>query len=296
MPAAQPAIPHFIVSLQVKIEKPIMRIPMLAIHLNRDISTKGFEMNKQTHLVPILASAVQKAANKPTAPAPNGSSSTEADGQNKRQKVDGAGDAADLTPKTAKVTSLCSLKHLCFLHTLQVEEHRHEKCVYTPEYASCNDVPVVRLSRVCLQFEEKHHSRLLQLVADQLECSVSDIVDFELNVCDTQDGVIGGSSSHCNCLSMHIPKLLHANFALSDSSRMDCHLVCFPGPVPYIVCVPMSRHGHRNCYNWCKASYITGQMVPSGNYSSGESSDTSVCSSHESMYSAVAMVTAVVQL
>ena len=48
---------------------------------------------------------------------------------------------------------------------------------------------------VCVQFEEKHHSSLLQLVADQLKCSVTDIVDFELNVCDTQDGVIGGSLS-----------------------------------------------------------------------------------------------------
>ena len=99
-------------SLQVKIEKPIMRIPMLAIHLNRDISTKGFELNKHTHLVPVLASAVQKAANKAAAPASDGNS-VEADGQNKRHKVDGAGDAADLTPETVKVgrfrrCSLCS--------------------------------------------------------------------------------------------------------------------------------------------------------------------------------------------
>ena len=82
-----------------------MRIPMLAIHLNRDIMSKGFDMNKQTHLVPVLASAVKKAANKAAGPVANGSngSNAEADGQNKRQKVDGAGDAADLTPKTAKV-------------------------------------------------------------------------------------------------------------------------------------------------------------------------------------------------
>ena len=50
-----------------------------------------------------------------------------------------------------------------------------------------------------MQFEEKHHSGLLQLVADQLKCSPSDIVDFELNVCDTQDGVIGGSLSNLLC-------------------------------------------------------------------------------------------------
>ncbi len=64
-----------------------MRIPMLAIHLNRDILSEGFKMNKQTHLVPVLASAVKKAANKPAA---NAEADSLVDGQSKRQKVDGA--------------------------------------------------------------------------------------------------------------------------------------------------------------------------------------------------------------
>lgn len=78
-----------------------MRIPMLAIHLNRDILSEGFKMNKQTHLVPVLASAVKKAANKPAADA---EADSFANGQSKRQKVDGAGDAADQLPKTAQVS------------------------------------------------------------------------------------------------------------------------------------------------------------------------------------------------
>ena len=79
-----------------------MRIPMLAIHLNRDILSEGFKMNKQTHLVPVLASAVKKAVNSPAANGAQGAAAV-VDGQNKRQKVDGAGDAADTTPRTVKV-------------------------------------------------------------------------------------------------------------------------------------------------------------------------------------------------
>ena len=117
-----------------------MRIPMLAIHLNRDILTKGFELNKQTHLVPVLASAVKKAANKA---ASNGNGvqadggSVDADGQNKRQKVDGAGDAADLTPKTAKV-SLC---HVLLAHvtgsTAMLSHRRSLKHMSHHQHNSC---------------------------------------------------------------------------------------------------------------------------------------------------------------
>lgn len=49
---------------QVKIERPIMRIPMLAIHLNRDIYEKGFKPSKQDHLAPVLATALKAEANK----------------------------------------------------------------------------------------------------------------------------------------------------------------------------------------------------------------------------------------
>ncbi len=38
----------------LKIDKPILRIPQLAIHLNRNVNEKGLILNKQTHLPPIL--------------------------------------------------------------------------------------------------------------------------------------------------------------------------------------------------------------------------------------------------
>lgn len=42
-----------------------MRIPMLAIHLNRTIYTDGFNPNKQTHTTPIIATKLKDAANMP---------------------------------------------------------------------------------------------------------------------------------------------------------------------------------------------------------------------------------------
>ncbi len=38
----------------VDFRRPLLRIPNLAIHLNRDLATKGLELNAQTHAVPVL--------------------------------------------------------------------------------------------------------------------------------------------------------------------------------------------------------------------------------------------------
>ena len=43
-----------------------------------------------------------------------------------------------------------------------------------------------------LQEDQKHHPLLLQVLARHLQCQPGDIVDFELNLCDCQPGVIGG--------------------------------------------------------------------------------------------------------
>ena len=37
----------------IDFERPLLRIPNLAIHLNREIATKGLELNAQTHLAPV---------------------------------------------------------------------------------------------------------------------------------------------------------------------------------------------------------------------------------------------------
>ncbi|WVZ19761.1 hypothetical protein V8G54_007083, partial [Vigna mungo] len=48
----------------VRIEEPIMRIPTLAIHLDRTVSSDGFKFNNETHLIPILATSLKGELNK----------------------------------------------------------------------------------------------------------------------------------------------------------------------------------------------------------------------------------------
>jgi aspartyl aminopeptidase len=43
----------------VRIDRPVLRIPMLAIHLQRGLNTDGFKPNMQTHLQPVLATQVK---------------------------------------------------------------------------------------------------------------------------------------------------------------------------------------------------------------------------------------------
>jgi len=48
----------------IRFEDPILRIPQLAIHLNRDVNEKGLTLNKQNHLPPVFSLAGKKNPNK----------------------------------------------------------------------------------------------------------------------------------------------------------------------------------------------------------------------------------------
>ena len=46
-------------SALVRIRHPILRIPSLAIHLNREVNTEGMKLNAESHLAPILCSVLK---------------------------------------------------------------------------------------------------------------------------------------------------------------------------------------------------------------------------------------------
>ncbi len=45
---------------------PILRIPSLAIHLNREVNDKGFEFNKENQLLPVLATSAKASLEAPS--------------------------------------------------------------------------------------------------------------------------------------------------------------------------------------------------------------------------------------
>ena len=56
-----------VVSKIVTIEKPLLKIPNLAIHLNRTVNDEGFKFNKEEQLVPIISSVVKNTFEEPVA-------------------------------------------------------------------------------------------------------------------------------------------------------------------------------------------------------------------------------------
>eukprot|EP00123_Amoebidium_parasiticum_P006254 comp17252_c0_seq1/m.16310 comp17252_c0_seq1/g.16310 ORF comp17252_c0_seq1/g.16310 comp17252_c0_seq1/m.16310 type:complete len:462 (-) comp17252_c0_seq1:544-1929(-) len=99
----------------VHINRPIMRIPSLAIHLDRTVND-GLKLNTETQMVPVLAQAIKQQV--------EGETKAEGDGVNQTGK---------------------------------------------------------------------HHPLLLNLMAKELGCNASDILDFELCVADTVPACVGGA-------------------------------------------------------------------------------------------------------
>ena len=68
----------------VYVPRPVLRIPSLAIHLNREIATEGMKVNAQNHLPPVLATAVKAALDAGGEAAPGGKAASKAEGLGER--------------------------------------------------------------------------------------------------------------------------------------------------------------------------------------------------------------------
>jgi aspartyl aminopeptidase len=110
----------------IKIDKPILRIPTLAIHLERK---EAFEFNKETQLYPIVGLVAAEL---------------------NRQGTSGAPEEKDTAEET--------------------------NTPYEPLAAPT----------------ERHHTYVVDLIAEAADCEPSAIVDFEILLYDTQKGCIGG--------------------------------------------------------------------------------------------------------
>eukprot|EP01095_Lingulamoeba_sp_RSL-Kostka_P000559 TRINITY_DN10848_c0_g1_i1.p1 TRINITY_DN10848_c0_g1~~TRINITY_DN10848_c0_g1_i1.p1 ORF type:complete len:484 (+),score=182.45 TRINITY_DN10848_c0_g1_i1:57-1454(+) len=103
--------------LLVDINKPVLRVPTLCIHLNREVR-EGFKFNTEHQLIPVIATK-SKASN----------NNNNNDNNNNDDKK---------------------------------------------------------------SFKSNHHIQILNLIAEELECEVDDIVDFEICLADYQPGQLGG--------------------------------------------------------------------------------------------------------
>ena len=127
---------RMIESKLLKIDRSILRIPNLCIHLLSASERDSFSVNKQDHLMPILCNEVRSMLNP--------SSLLTEEVSIKKQKKDDSNDN---------------------------------------------------------KWRSGQQPELLQLIADELKCDVTDIVDFELSLYDTQGAGLSGSRSEFLCSS-----------------------------------------------------------------------------------------------
>ena len=118
----------------VKIDRSILRIPNLCIHLKSQKEREAFAVNSEDHLMPILCSEVRKSLNKTAS-------------------------------NTVEVPVAKKTKY-------EVTDIDLEDC-----------------------WKAGQQPELLELVAKELDCTVSEIVDFELSLYDTQGAGLSGATS-----------------------------------------------------------------------------------------------------
>lgn len=141
-----------ITSRLVKLDRPILRIPTLAIHLDRQ---EKFEFNKETQLFPIVG-LVSAEINKPPANPDNTTTS--------EPSLTSVGDNEGEGVSPAE------------------KEQREE------DEMEDDEKPFAPLAAIT----ERHHPAIVKIIAEETGVKSEDVLDFEMLLYDTQAGSLGG--------------------------------------------------------------------------------------------------------
>ncbi|KAG6686275.1 hypothetical protein I3843_11G009500 [Carya illinoinensis] len=148
----------------VRIKEPIMRIPTLAIHLDRGVND-GFMVNTQNHLLPVLATSIEAELNKEGVEDGSGNRGGQANGKNGNERT---------TTNSSKHHSL-----LLQLLATQIGCEPDDICDF--ELQACDTQPSIiagatkefifsgRLDNLCMSF-----CSLMALIASSYESSLED--------------------------------------------------------------------------------------------------------------------------
>ena len=120
----------------VAVKRPVLRIPNLAIHLNREVNEKGFIFNKQTHLLPILATAVKEQLNAVTTDLPSSAAST-----SDSKPASDSTHTASAAAATSAAASFTSSHHSLLLKLVAKELHIDASAIVDLELALYDTQP-----------------------------------------------------------------------------------------------------------------------------------------------------------
>ncbi|CAI7797796.1 unnamed protein product [Closterium sp. NIES-53] len=168
----------------VQIDRPIMRIPTLAIHLDREVNTSGFKPNTQTHLLPVLATAIKVRCSPPSQPLLSLS----------RHSSPPLTQLLSSPPHlTCSPHPLGSHMDLARFAPLRLPQEELNRPVPASESGGKEGEGKEKGKGKKDEVAERHHPLLLQLLASELGCSPASIADFDLQLCDTHPSAIAGA-------------------------------------------------------------------------------------------------------
>ncbi len=174
----------------VQITQPILRIPNLAIHLNRDVAT-GFSFNTETQLVPILATVDPTVKFVPVSKP--GAASTCSSGACSRASPASASTSTSASSASTPEVKKDEWVSISVAGGSAKTAADNKAYSVTSAHVTLPSLPTdASLGLGASNFPDQHHSLLMDLIAKSLGVEIDSIRDFELCLYDTQPAQITG--------------------------------------------------------------------------------------------------------